>query len=122
MLRVVGESGDPATRIENRLGEPAANPYLYMASQILAGLDGMTCGLVPPPATHDPYGAGDGIEMIPTALAPALHALRSDAVLTAGLGETFVNYYSRIKRSEADRFDAAEDKDDFNRREYFSRY
>ncbi len=34
MLRVIGQAGDTATRIENRLGEPAANPYLYMASQI----------------------------------------------------------------------------------------
>ena len=29
--------GDPATRLENRVGEPAANPYLYMASQIVCG-------------------------------------------------------------------------------------
>ena len=35
MLRVVtGGAGDPGTRIENRVGEPAANPYLYMASQV----------------------------------------------------------------------------------------
>ena len=34
MLRVIGGPGDPATRIENRIGEPAANPYLYFASQI----------------------------------------------------------------------------------------
>ncbi|MFN7001522.1 MAG: NAD(P)-binding domain-containing protein, partial [Elioraea tepidiphila] len=32
MLRALGRPGDPATRIENRVGEPAANPYLYMAS------------------------------------------------------------------------------------------
>ena len=30
-----------ATRLENRVGEPAANPYLYMASQIVTGLDGI---------------------------------------------------------------------------------
>ncbi len=41
MLRVLGGPGDPATRIENRIGEPAANPYLYFASQIHSGLDGM---------------------------------------------------------------------------------
>src|ERR1700692_4525520 len=32
-------------RLENRIGEPAANPYLYMASQILSGLDGVDKGL-----------------------------------------------------------------------------
>ena len=35
MIRVLGGTDDPATRLENRIGEPAANPYLYMASQIL---------------------------------------------------------------------------------------
>ncbi len=35
MIRVLGGAGDAATRLENRIGEPAANPYLYMASQIL---------------------------------------------------------------------------------------
>ena len=41
MLRVIGGAGDAATRIENRVGEPSANPYLYMASQIVCGLDGV---------------------------------------------------------------------------------
>src|SRR5688572_5937947 len=41
LLRVVGGRGDPATRIENRAGEPAANPYLYFASQIYSAMDGM---------------------------------------------------------------------------------
>ena len=41
MVRVLGEPGDPATHLENRVGEPLANPYLYMASQIYAGLDGI---------------------------------------------------------------------------------
>ena len=36
MIRMLGGPGDPATRLENRIGEPAANPYLYMASQILS--------------------------------------------------------------------------------------
>ena len=41
MMRVLGGAGDPATRLENRIGEPAANPYLYIASQIVAGLAGI---------------------------------------------------------------------------------
>ena len=41
MVRVLGQPGDPSTHLENRIGEPAANPYLYMASQIYAGLDGI---------------------------------------------------------------------------------
>jgi glutamine synthetase len=44
LLRVVGGSGDAATRIENRLGEPAANPYLYMAAQVHAAWTASSAG------------------------------------------------------------------------------
>jgi len=120
MLRVVGQCGDGATRIENRIGEPAANPYLYLASQIHAGLDGIARALPAPPATDAPYGA-DG-ERLPTSLAEALDALRADAVLVDAFGAPFVNYLCSIKQSEATRHAQAEDKDDFQRREYFSRF
>ena len=66
MLRVVGEAGDAATRIENRIGEPAANPYLYIAAQIHAGLDGIARGLSAPAATRSPYQPG--LPALPTSL------------------------------------------------------
>ena len=119
MLRVVGESGDSATRIENRLGEPAANPYLYLASQIYAGLDGMERRLKAPPATDSPYAAHEA--KLPTSLGEALDALLADAVMAKAFGSDFVNYLVHVKRSEAGRYDLAEDKTDFCRREYFSR-
>jgi glutamine synthetase len=119
MLRVIGDCGDEATRIENRIGEPAANPYLYLASQIHAGLDGIERKLVPPAATDSPY-AGQA-ESLPTSLGEALQALRDDAVLCAAFGASFIHYYSRIKQSEQQRFEQAEDRDEFQRREYFSR-
>ena len=40
LVRVQGAPGDANSHIENRMGEPAANPYLYMAANIAAGLDG----------------------------------------------------------------------------------
>ena len=55
MVRVLGGADDPATRLENRIGEPAANPYLYMASQILAALDGVDRELDPGPSADTPY-------------------------------------------------------------------
>ncbi len=119
MLRVVGAAGDGATRIENRAGEPAANPYLYMAAQIHAGLDGLARGLVPLPACEAPYA--EGSEKLPSTLADGLAALQADTALNEGFGESFVRYYSRIKQSEIDRHAQAEDKADFERREYFSR-
>src|SRR4029078_8779803 len=32
MIRVLGQPGDAATRLENRVGEPAAKPHLYAPS------------------------------------------------------------------------------------------
>ena len=119
-LRVVGSCGDEDTRIENRIGEPGANPYLYLASQIYAGLDGIDRALRTPPATDSPYAAGH--ERLPTGLEEALAALENDPVLCAGLGEAFVGYFARIKRSELMRYEDAADKTDFQRREYFSRF
>ena len=120
MLRVVGGAGDPATRIENRLGEPAANPYLYLASQIEAGLDGMSRRLPAPAATEDPYDPG--AQRLPASLGAALDALGQDAALVEGLGAQTVAWYTQLKRQEARRFDDATDKDAFQRSEYFSRF
>jgi glutamine synthetase len=119
MLRVIGECGDDATRIENRIGEPAANPYLYVASQIHAGLDGIARGLAAPPATDAPYAASAA--KLPTSLGEALAALQGDTVLCEDFGPAVVDWFTRIKRSELQRFEQATDKDDFQRREYFSR-
>jgi glutamine synthetase len=119
MLRVVGGAGDPATRIENRLGEPAANPYLYMASQILAGLDGIHNSSEPPLATEAPYA--ESAARLPVTLGEAIAHLGQDKVMCEGFGPHFVRYYQRIKQSEQNRFDQAEDKIEFQRREYFGR-
>ena len=125
MLRVIGQANDSATRIENRLGEPAANPYLYMASQIHAGLRGITQQLTPPIATESPYAdpssAQDANTRIPNNLQDALQALQNDEAMCEGFGQDFVRYYSRLKSAEQQRFEAAEDKIEFQRREYFSR-
>ena len=119
MLRVIGAAGDAATRIENRLGEPAANPYLYMASQIHAGLAGVDAQLKAPEATETPYSPG--ATLIPTSLANAVRALQKDPTLCQALGQPFVDYYSTLKLAEHQRLAQAEDAQEFHRREYFGR-
>jgi len=119
MLRVIGQAQDPATRIENRIGEPAANPYLYMASQIHAGLDGIARGLKPPSATESPYGQGN--TLLPTDLGQALAALQADTHMVNAFGPGFVALLSGIKQLEWQRYQQAEDKMAFQRNEYFSR-
>jgi glutamine synthetase len=115
LLRVVGGPNDPATRIENRIGEPAANPYLYLASQIHSGLDGMARKLPLPPSADTPYEAS--ADPLPATLAEALECLKADAVLCEGLGQPFVDYYCRIKQAEIARFNA--EVSDWEHREYF---
>jgi glutamine synthetase len=115
LLRVVGRPGDPDARIENRAGEPAANPYLYFASQIYSGLDGIARKLPLPPSADAPYEAQ--AEFMPRTLQEALDCLRKDAVLCKGLGQAFVDYYCRIKEAEIARFNL--EVSDWEQREYF---
>ena len=120
MLRVIGGPNDGATRIENRIGEPTANPYLYIAAQIHAGLEGLSGQLAAPPATEAPY-SGDGTRL-PTSLTEALTALQADAAMTQAFSSDFIAYFTRIKQAEIERHAAAQDQTDFERREYFSRF
>jgi glutamine synthetase len=115
MLRVIGGRGDAATRIENRIGEPAANPYLYFASQIYSGLDGIARKLELPPSADTPYEAK--AEFLPRTLAEALECLRNDETLCANLGRTFIEYFCRIKEAEIARFNL--EVSDWEHREYF---
>jgi len=114
-FRVVGMPGDPGARIENRIGEPAANPYLYLASQIYAGLDGMERKLPLPRSADTPYEAK--ADLLPRTLAEALAALRADRVLKQGIGEKFIDYYCRIKEAEIARFNS--EVSEWEHREYF---
>ena len=118
MIRVLGGANDPATRLENRVGEPAANPYLYMASQILAGLDGVDRKLDPGPSADTPYEAR--AEPLPKSLHEALGALNDDAFFRQALGAEFVDYYVHIKKAEIDRFQA--EVSDWEHREYFEMF
>jgi glutamine synthetase len=114
MVRVLGD-GPSSTRLENRIGEPAANPYLYLASQLAAGLDGVAAGLDPGPAADEPYATR--AELLPRSLGEALTALEADEVLADRLGKDFVAYFTSIKRAEIARFD--QEVTDWEQREYF---
>ncbi len=107
LLRVLGGAA-AHTRIENRMAEPCANPYLLMAAHIHAGLDGVRNALLPPPATRSPYDdAARNAAPLPTSLLASLDHLAQSSVLTQGLGAPFCRVYSAAKRLEAQRFAAA---------------
>ena len=115
LMRVIGGPGDAATRIENRIGEPAANPYLYIASQVHSGLDGLATRPALPASADTPYEAK--ADFLPRSLGEALEALRNDKALRAGFGDTFVDYWCRIKDAEIARFNL--EVSDWEHREYF---
>jgi glutamine synthetase len=118
MIRALGAAGDPATRLENRIGEPAANPYLYMAAQILSGLDGVDHKLDPPPSADTPYETK--AEFLPKSLREALSALNEDGFFRDALGAEFIDYYVHIKNAEIERFQA--EVSDWEQREYFEMF
>src|SRR5580658_8710914 len=102
MVRVLGQPGDPATHLENRIGEPAANPYLYMASQIYAGLDGIAQKRDPGRSADTPYETE--APLLPKDLREACVALRASEVFRKGFGDAFVDYFAHIKETEFARF------------------
>ncbi len=115
MIRVLGGPGEAATRLENRIGEPAANPYLYMASQILSGLDGVDRKLDPGRSADAPYETK--AVLLPKSLREAVFVLNDDAFFRETLGAAFVDYYVHIKNAEIERFQA--EVSDWEQREYF---
>ena len=104
MVRVLGQPGDPSTHLENRVGEPVANPYLYMAAQIHAGLDGMAQRRDPGPSADTPYETK--APALPKDLGQALAALRKSDVFRRDFGAAFIDYYVHLKEAELARFKA----------------
>lgn len=103
MLRVLSGVNDPASRIENRVGEPSANPYLYIVSQLVSGMDGIANKLDPGAPDTDPYSSLR--PMLPKSLSQALNALEKEPLFAAELGGLFIDYYLKLKRVEVGRFE-----------------
>jgi glutamine synthetase len=118
MVRVLGGPDDLATRLENRIGEPAANPYLYMASQIVSGLDGVDRALDPGPSADTPYETQAAL--LPKTLREAVDTLQTDPFFREALGADFVDYYVHIKNAEIERFQA--EVSEWEQREYFEMF
>jgi glutamine synthetase len=110
--------GQSASRIENRIGEPTANPYLYLASQLISGLDGIERRLDPGASADAPYDTP--ADPLPRSLRDALAHLRDDATLVEQLGPAFVDYYAFIKEAEIDRFNL--EVSEWEQREYFDMF
>ena len=130
LVRVQGAPGDSNSHVEMRMGEPAANPYLYMSANIAAGLDGIRRELAPPPPVEaDPYAAE--ATPLPASLHEAVSALVEDDFYRKAFSDVLVDYLVQMKRAELARYDAAiaanppaegQDVSDWEMREYFEFY
>ena len=99
----------PGGRLELRVPDASANPYLLTAAIIHAGLDGVRRKLDPgEPCNDNLYQLNlaelkaRGIARLPASLTESLDALESDEVLCKGLGQAFVNEFAQVKRAEID--------------------
>ncbi|MER5453038.1 glutamine synthetase family protein [Streptomyces sp. NPDC002766] len=103
MVRIPPERGS-GSRLELRLGDASANPYLLIAGTIAAALLGVLAG-EEPPAPLEGYGYDTTRSpVLPMSLPAALDALEADTALTEVLGKDFTTSYLAYKRDEVARF------------------
>ena len=108
LVRVPKERGS-STRLELRLGDGTANPYLAYAAALAAGLDGVRRELeLPEPVEGMIYDLPDEAlgAALPTTFAEALAALKEDQVMIDALGSRLVETFETIKMAELERFRA----------------
>lgn len=115
MIRALMVPGDSASRIENRVAEPAANPYFYFASQILSGVSGIERGLAAPAPVENPYTAE--ARALPPSLIAAIEAFEAGTLFRDMLGSEFTDYMSVLKRAEWKRYLST--VTEWEQREYF---
>ena len=103
MIRIPPERGR-ASRMELRLGDASANPYLAIAGLLAAAYLGIRDKLTPPEKLEG-YGYDTTkSEKLPADLGTALDALEADADLVELLGPEFVATFVAYKRNELERF------------------
>jgi glutamine synthetase len=108
MVRVPGPT---RPRVEVRCGDNTAQPYLFLAGILAAGLDGVTRGALPPEAPSMDVGhlndadvAQLGYHYLPRNVFEALDAVEQDDVVAAAIGDPILGEWLKVKRSEANSY------------------
>ena len=104
MIRIPGGG-----RFELRLADGAANPYLFPAAVLAAGLDGMARNTDPgKPLDIDMYAEGhkapDGVKKLPLNLLDALRLTDKSTMLRTALGDEVVDSYIKLKTKDWNEF------------------
>ncbi|MEJ2728327.1 MAG: glutamine synthetase family protein [Deltaproteobacteria bacterium] len=99
--------GTRAIRIEYKISDATANPYVALGALMAAGLDGLQRNLkLPAEVTIDPGLIPEadrnarGIDLLPQNLGEALEALRKDAVLLEALGKGLARSFTAVRQNE----------------------
>ncbi|RLF28091.1 MAG: type I glutamate--ammonia ligase [Thermoplasmata archaeon] len=96
--------------IEIRNADPAANPYLFYAAILHAGIDGIKKKIMFEPAEKNVYQMSNreikdnNIKRLPTNLMEALEELEKDDVIKRGLGKEAITLLIDEKKKEWQRY------------------
>jgi len=96
--------------IEVRNGDPSANPYLFFAALIYAGLDGIENKRLIDPINQNIYEMSTkeldslGISRLPATLYEALQELDQNDYLKQTMGKELVETYIQLKKEELNRY------------------
>jgi glutamine synthetase len=103
----VPERRGPSTRIEVRMPDPSANPYLALGAMLKAGLDGIKNEIDPgPPVNKNIYTMSQRerrrlkIDELPGDLREAVDALEKDKVIQDAFTPHILNHFMEAKRAE----------------------
>src|SRR5881394_306694 len=106
LIRLAAQRGE-ATRCENRMPDPSANPYLALAVQLAAGVDGVQEKIDPGEPVNKNIARMSyrerrrfRIDDLPRDLHEALDYLEKDTVVREALGDHIYERYLDAKREE----------------------
>ncbi|MFQ5788920.1 MAG: type I glutamate--ammonia ligase [Acidobacteriota bacterium] len=106
LVRVPEKRGQ-STRIEVRMPDPSANPYLALAVMLKAGLEGIRNRIDPgPPVNKNIYRMSQRerrrlkIDELPATLSEAVDALEKDRVIQEALTPHILEHFVEAKRAE----------------------
>ena len=113
LIRIPASRG-AGTRVELRSPDPACNPYLSVALQLAAGLDGIQSKLTPPPSVDRNIFkmtaaemAENGVTSLPGNLYDALQLFKASSLIKDTLGDHIFQVYYDFKMKEWDSFRTA---------------
>jgi glutamine synthetase len=103
-IRLVHDA-ETGSRLENRIGSADSNPYLAIAANLIAGLEGIEQSLESTPETRGNGYEVDSATKLPRSLREAISLASKSKIAKKYFGESFVKDYLALSQREVDLFD-----------------